>query len=42
MPISISDVLAARERITPYLATTPLRNYPELDALVGHGIQVCG
>jgi len=40
MPISFSDVLAAHERIAPYLATTPLRNYPELDELVGNGIEV--
>ena len=40
MPISFVDVLAARDRIRPHLVPTPLRNYPELDALVGHGIQV--
>jgi threonine dehydratase len=40
MTISLDDVLAARERIKPYLVPTPLRNYPELDALVGHGVQV--
>ncbi len=40
MPFSFDDVVAARDRISPYLAPTPLRNYPQLDALVGHGIQV--
>lgn len=40
MPISIDDVLAARERLKPHLAPTPLRNYPEFDELVGHGIRV--
>lgn len=37
-PISFDDVLAARERIAPYLAgTTPLRHYPLLDAHIGGG-----
>jgi threonine dehydratase len=40
MPIAIDDVLAAHERLKPYLTPTPLRNYPQLDALVGHDIQV--
>ena len=40
MTIAFSDILAAHERIKPYLVPTPLRNYPELDELVGHGIQV--
>lgn len=40
MPISIDDVLAAHDRIRPHLTPTPLRNYPELDSLVGHGVQV--
>ena len=39
-PISFEDVLAARERLRPYLTPSPLRRYPLLDALVGHGIQV--
>ena len=38
-PISFDDVLAARARIAPYLTPTPLRSYPQLDALVGHGIR---
>jgi threonine dehydratase len=39
-PITLDDVLAARERLRPYLAPSPLRRYPQLDSLVGHGIQV--
>ncbi|MHB1096830.1 MAG: threonine ammonia-lyase [Gemmatimonadaceae bacterium] len=39
-PISFEDVLAARARLRPYLSPSPLRRYPLLDALVGHGIQV--
>lgn len=41
-PISFAcdDVLRARERLRPYLTPTPLRHYPGLDALVGHGIRV--
>ena len=39
-PISLDDVLAARERLRPYLSPSPLRRYPLLDELVGHGIQV--
>jgi threonine dehydratase len=34
-PISFDDVLAARERLAPYLKATPLRNYPLLDAHIG-------
>jgi len=33
-PITLDDVLAARERLSAYLAPTPLRNYPTLDAIV--------
>jgi threonine dehydratase len=39
-PISLPDVLAARDRLRPHLAPTPLRNYPLLDELVGHGIRI--
>ena len=39
-PISIADVLAARERLRPYLAPTPARRYPTLDAVVGNDIRV--
>jgi threonine dehydratase len=31
----LADVLAARQRITPYLSPTPLYRYPALDALTG-------
>jgi threonine dehydratase len=31
-PITIDDVRAARVRLAPYLAPTPLRQYPELEA----------
>jgi len=39
-PITIDDVRAARQRIAPYLDSTPLRTYATLDAAVGHGIRV--
>ena len=39
-PIRFDEVLAARERLRPYLTPSPLRTYPVLDALVGHGIRV--
>ncbi len=39
-PITFDDVLAARARLRPYLSPSPLRQYPQLDALVGHGIRV--
>ena len=39
-PVSIAQVRAARERISPHLQRTPLRSYAELDAAVGHGIRV--
>ena len=39
-PISFDDVLAARDRLRPYLSPSPLRQYPLLDELVGHGIRV--
>jgi threonine dehydratase len=34
-PITFDDVLAARERLAPYLVSTPLRHYPLLDAHIG-------
>jgi len=37
--LNFEDVLAARERLAPYLTTTPLRNYPSLDRVIGHDIQ---
>jgi threonine dehydratase len=39
-PIAYEDVLAARERLVPHLAPTPLRSYPALDEAVGAGIRV--
>jgi len=39
-PVSFEEVLAARDRLRPHLAPTPLRSYPALDAEVGHGIRV--
>ncbi len=39
-PITFDDVLAARERLRPYLERSPMRTYPVLDAHVGHGIRV--
>jgi threonine dehydratase len=33
-PISIDDIRASRERLSPYLVTTPFRSYPTLDALL--------
>jgi threonine dehydratase len=39
-PITLDDVLAARDRLRPYLSPTPLRDYQPLDAAVGGGIRV--
>ena len=39
-PVSFDDILAARERLRPYLTPTPFREYPQLNNLVGHGIRV--
>jgi threonine dehydratase len=39
-PIGVEDVRAARERLRPHLAPTPLRSYPALDAAVGGGVRV--
>ena len=39
-PITYDDVLAARSRLRPYLDPSPVRHYPPLDELVGHGIRV--
>lgn len=40
LPIQFEDVLAARERIRPYLQPTPLRSYEALDEEIGAGIRV--
>jgi threonine dehydratase len=39
-PITFDEVLAARERLAPYLTPTPLRHYPLLDAKIGRGISL--
>jgi threonine dehydratase len=39
-PVTIEDVQAARQRLRPHLAPTPLRNYGALDEEVGYGIRV--
>lgn len=39
-PITIEDIRAARQRIAPFLPESPFRSYPELDALVGHGVRL--
>jgi threonine dehydratase len=39
-PIGLADVEAARDRIAPYLSTTPFRSYAPLDDVVGHAIRV--
>ena len=36
----LADVLAARQRISPYLRPTPLYRYPTLDALTGAQLRV--
>ena len=38
-PISLDDVLAARDRIAPFLSPTPLRRHPPLDAVIP-GVEV--
>lgn len=37
--LSFEDVLAAKERLTPYLTSTPFRNYLSLDKIIGNNIQ---
>ena len=39
-PIAFADVLAAEKRIRPYVAETPLRNYPLLDTALGRRVKV--
>src|ERR1700733_5485988 len=36
----LGDVLAARDRIAPYLRPTPLHRYPALDELTGAQVRV--
>ena len=40
MPVTIEDIRAARIRLAPLLAPTPLRAYRELDDAVGHSVHV--
>lgn len=40
LPVSYDDILAARARLAPFFAPSPVRHYPLLDALVGYGIRV--
>ncbi len=40
LPISLDDVLSARDRIHPYLQPTALRQYEPLNTVVGNDIQV--
>jgi threonine dehydratase len=39
-PITFDDIQAARTRISGYLPPTPLRAYPQLSEIIGHGIEV--
>jgi len=39
-PITLDDVLAARERISPYLTPTPFREYTRLSAIAGGDMRV--
>ncbi|HUJ62932.1 MAG TPA: threonine/serine dehydratase [Kofleriaceae bacterium] len=39
-PITWDDIVAARRRIAPHLAPSPLRHYPTLDAEVGGDVRV--
>lgn len=40
MSVTLDDIRAARIRLAPLLAPTPLRSYRELDDAVGHGVRV--
>jgi len=40
LPISFGDVKAAEARLAEHLTPTPFRNYPQIDALIGHDVQV--
>ena len=39
-PISLEDIQRARARIAPHLPATPLRHYPEIDAVAGARVLV--
>ncbi|HEX6049122.1 MAG TPA: threonine/serine dehydratase [Gemmatimonadaceae bacterium] len=38
--MTLDDIVAARDRIRPFVPVSPLRAYPVLDAEIGHGIRV--
>lgn len=38
--LTFSDIARAREGIAAHMDRSPVRHYPQLDALVGHGIRV--
>jgi threonine dehydratase len=40
LPVTLADIDAARARIAPYLAPTPLREYPQLSAIAGAGMRI--
>ncbi|MBU6366024.1 MAG: pyridoxal-phosphate dependent enzyme [Gemmatimonadetes bacterium] len=40
LPVAFADVAAARARLRPHLPPSPVRHYPQLDALAGHGVRV--
>lgn len=39
-PVTLDDIAAARDRIRPFVPVSPLRQYPVLDADVGHDIRL--
>jgi threonine dehydratase len=39
-PVDLDEIVAARDRIRPFVPVSPLRSYPLLDAEVGHDIRV--
>ncbi|MBI4063174.1 MAG: pyridoxal-phosphate dependent enzyme [Elusimicrobia bacterium] len=39
-PASLVDILKARDLIRAHIAVTPLRTYPALNKIIGHGIEV--
>ncbi len=39
-PIRIDDIVAAAERLRPWLPPTPVRRYARLEAIAGHGVRI--
>src|SRR5687767_4003554 len=39
-PITFDEVRAAHRRIAEFLPPTPMRQYPQLDEIIGNGIQI--